>query len=116
MDRRHTRPHSLSDIAREGGSRRSMVHGHPVNYRAENLAAARHGFFKRFLELIVHRAAVQTVRIHLPPAESQVQTCLSREFAFLGREATVFRGCPGRDEWPGSAETRGRGNIWPKRR
>jgi hypothetical protein len=56
------------------------------------------------------------VRIRFPPAESQVQTCLSREFAFLGREAAVFRGCPGRDERPGSAETRGRGNIWPKGR
>src|SRR5262250_1295672 len=54
------------------------------------------------------------VRIHSPPAESQVRTCLSREFAFLGREAAVFRGCPGRDERPGSVETRGRGNIWPK--
>src|SRR5262249_61335816 len=54
------------------------------------------------------------VRIRFPPAESQVRTCLSREFAFLGREAAVFRGCPGRDDRPGSAETRGRGNIWPK--
>src|SRR5262249_17966778 len=27
-----------------------------------------------------------------PPAASQVRTCLSREFAFLGREAAVFRG------------------------
>ena len=54
------------------------------------------------------------VRIHFPPAESQVRTCLSREFAFLGREAAVFRGCPGRYERPGSAETRGRRNIWPK--
>src|SRR5215813_12397009 len=53
-------------------------------------------------------------RIPSPPAESQVRTCLSREFAFLGREAAVFRGCPGRDERPGSAETRRRGNIWPK--
>ena len=43
-----------------------------------------------------------------------MRTCLSREFAFLGREAAVFRGCPGRDEQHGSAETRGRGNIWPK--
>ena len=43
-----------------------------------------------------------------------MQTCLSREFAFLGREAAVFRGCPGRDERPGSAETGERGNIWPK--
>src|ERR1700730_8458853 len=32
------------------------------------------------------------VRIHLSPAVSQVRTCLSREFAFLRREATVFRG------------------------
>ena len=32
------------------------------------------------------------VRIHFPPAESQVRTCLSREFAFLRREAAVFRG------------------------
>jgi hypothetical protein len=60
------------------------------------------------------RAAVLMVRIPFPPAESQVRTCLSREFAFPGREAAVFRGCPGRDERPGSAETRGRGNIWPK--
>src|SRR5262249_56605109 len=62
--------------------------------------------------------AVQTVGAAiLPgclPAESQVRTCLSREFAFLGREAPVFRGCPGRDERPGSAETRRRGNIRPK--
>src|SRR5499426_1826658 len=42
-----------------------------------------------------------------PPAESQVRTSLSREFVFLGREAAVFRGCPGPDERPGSAETRG---------
>ena len=60
------------------------------------------------------RRAVPMVRIRFPPAESQVQTCLSREFAFLGREAAVFRGCPGRDERPGSTETRGRGIIWPK--
>ena len=33
------------------------------------------------------------VRIQLPPAESQVRTCLSREFAFLRREAAVSRGC-----------------------
>src|SRR6266404_1500838 len=32
------------------------------------------------------------VRIHLPPAESQVRTCLSREFAFLRREAAVSAG------------------------
>src|SRR5262245_30910626 len=53
------------------------------------------------------------VRIHSAPAESQVRTCLSREFAFLRREAAVFRGSLGRDERPGWAETRGRGNIWP---
>src|SRR5215471_19172812 len=64
-------------------------------------------------QLLDRKSPIQ-VRIHFPPAESQVQTCLSREFAFLGREAAVFRGCPGRDEQHGSAETRGRGNIWPK--
>ena len=32
------------------------------------------------------------VRIRLPPAESQVRTCLSREFAFLRREAAVSAG------------------------
>src|SRR5215469_4804829 len=66
------------------------------------------------LKTAAYFAAVLEVRIHLPPAESQVRTCLSREFAFLGRGSAVFRGCPGRDERPGSAETRGRGNIWPK--
>src|SRR5262249_57812691 len=48
----------------------------PVPYRGGNLGAG------------------PQVRIRLPPAESQVRTCLSREFAFLGREAAVFRGCP----------------------
>ena len=33
-----------------------------------------------------------TVRIRFPPAESQVRTCLSREFAFLRREAAVSAG------------------------
>src|SRR5215510_15468659 len=46
------------------------------------------------------------VRIHLPPAESQVRTCLSREFAFLRREAAVFRGCTGWGERRLSTETR----------
>ena len=56
------------------------------------------------------RAAVRKVRIHLPPAESQVRTCLSREFAFPGRETAVFRGCPGRDEWAWvGRDTRGAG-------
>jgi hypothetical protein len=32
------------------------------------------------------------VRIPFPPAESQVRTCLSREFAFLRREAAVSAG------------------------
>ena len=53
------------------------------------------------------------VRIRLPPAASQVRTCLSREFAFLGREAAVFRGCPGRDERRGRQRHAGRGNIGP---
>ena len=56
------------------------------------------------------------VRIRLPPAESQVRTCLSREFFFLGREAAVFRGYPGPDERPGSAETRGAREHLAKRR
>src|SRR5262249_648211 len=43
-------------------------------------------------------AAVLKVRIHLPPAGSQVRTCLWREFAFLRREAAVFRGCASRGE------------------
>jgi hypothetical protein len=47
-----------------------MVHGHPVKYRAKNLAGACHGFLRKFLELIVHGTAVLTVRIHLPPAVS----------------------------------------------
>jgi hypothetical protein len=38
------------------------------------------------------------VRIPFAPAASQVRTCLSREFAFLRREAAVFRGCAGRGE------------------
>jgi hypothetical protein len=43
-----------------------MVHGHPVKYRAKSLAGACHGFLRKFLELIAHRTAVLTVRIHLP--------------------------------------------------
>jgi len=35
-----------------------MVHGHPVKYRAKNLAGACHGFLRKFLELIVHHTAV----------------------------------------------------------
>jgi len=37
-------------------------------------------------------APAAMVRIHLPPAVSQVRTCLSREFAFLRREAAVSAG------------------------
>jgi hypothetical protein len=53
------------------------------------------------------------VRIHLPPAASQVRTCLSRECAFLGQEAAVFRGCAGRGERRGRQRRAGRGNIGP---
>jgi hypothetical protein len=53
------------------------------------------------------------VRIRLPPAESLLRTCLSREFAFLGREAGVFRGCAGRGERRGRQRRAGRGNIGP---
>ena len=49
-----------------------------------------------------------------PPAKNQVRTSLVREFAFLGREVAVFRGCPGRDDRTGSAETRRRGNTGRK--
>jgi hypothetical protein len=38
------------------------------------------------------RMAELKVRIQFPPAVSQVRTCLSREFAFLGREAAVLHG------------------------
>jgi hypothetical protein len=51
------------------------------------------------------------VRIHSAPAESQVQTCLSRGFAFLGREAAVFRGCPDRDERTRRAESANVDNV-----
>src|SRR6266403_2035695 len=53
------------------------------------------------------------VRIRLPPAESHVRTCLSREFVFLRREAAVFRGCAGRGERRGRQRRAGRGNIGP---
>ena len=53
------------------------------------------------------------VRISFAPAGSQVRTCLSREFAFLGREAGVFRGCAGRGERRGRQRRAGRGNIGP---
>jgi hypothetical protein len=53
------------------------------------------------------------VRIHLPPAASQVRTCLLREFAFLRREAAVFRGCAGRGSRRGRQRRARRGNIGP---
>ena len=53
------------------------------------------------------------VRIRFPPAESQVRTCLSREFAFLRREAAVFRGCAGRGKRRGRERRAGHGNIGP---
>ena len=64
------------------------------------------------IRVLVVRAG-RMVRIRLPPAESQVRTCLSREFAFLGREAGVFRGCAGRGERRGRQRRAGRGNIGP---
>jgi hypothetical protein len=42
-----------------------------------------------------------------------VRTCLSREFAFLRREAAVFRGCASRGERRGRQRRAGRGNIGP---
>ena len=53
------------------------------------------------------------VRIQSPPAASQVRTCLSREFAFLRREAAVFRECAGRRGRHGRQRRAGRGNIGP---
>src|SRR5262249_47591504 len=53
------------------------------------------------------------VRIRLPPAGSQVRTCLWREFTFLRREAAVFHGCAGRGEWRGRERRVGRDNIGP---
>ena len=53
-------------------------------------------FFVRPLSLVYLEIGSfqRRVRSRLsPPAESQVRTCLSREFAFLRREAAVFRGC-----------------------
>ena len=43
----------------------------------------------------IDRARVLEVRIHLPPAKSQVRTCLWREFVSVRREAAVSRGCGG---------------------
>jgi hypothetical protein len=40
----------------------------------KNLAGACHSFLRKFLELIVHRTAVLTVRIHLLPAASLLRT------------------------------------------
>ncbi len=45
--------------------------------------------------------------IRLPPAATQGRTCLSREFAFLRRDAAVFRGCAGRGERRGRRARRG---------
>src|SRR5262245_27179897 len=53
------------------------------------------------------------VRIHLPPAESHVRTCLSREFVSPGQEAAVFGGCAGRGERRGRQRRAGGGNIRP---
>src|SRR5262245_21021634 len=61
----------------------------------------------------IHRTRVREVRIRLPPAGSQVRTCLSREFAFLRREAAVFRGRASRGERRGRQRRAGRGNIGP---
>src|SRR5438270_13777973 len=55
-----------------------MGHAHPVQYRAKNLAGACHGFLRKFLELIVHRTAVLTVQIHLPPPASPLSLVPSR--------------------------------------
>src|SRR6202035_3230025 len=55
-------------------ARRSLGPGpwprHRLTGDEGHLVGDSHGFLKKFLELIVHRAAVLTVRIHLPPADS----------------------------------------------
>jgi hypothetical protein len=53
------------------------------------------------------------VRIRFPPVRSQVQTCLSREFAFIRREAAVFGGCAGRGERRSRQRRAGDGDIGP---
>src|SRR5215470_7947421 len=58
----------------------------------------------------ISRAELE-VRIHFPPAESQVRTCLSREFAFLRREAAVSRGCAGWGERRGRQRRTRSSNI-----
>src|SRR5215831_15538849 len=73
-----------SKTSRFALTRSDAVMHPPIPGNARN-AAEIHGFC----------AAVPEVRIHLSPAESQVRTCLSREFAFLRREAAVFRGLCG---------------------
>src|SRR5215468_126975 len=55
------------------------------------------------------------VRIHSAPAESQVRTCLSREFAFLRREAAVFRGCAPLGWRRGRRRRAGWSNIAPRK-
>src|SRR6266436_1501782 len=53
------------------------------------------------------------VRIQLPPAESQVRTCLSREFAFLRREAAVSAGVRAGASGAVGRDVAGRGYIVP---
>src|SRR5215471_585672 len=66
--------------------------------------------------LLAGNSAVQRrVRSRLsPPAESQVRTCLSREFAFLRREAAVFRGCAPLGWRRGRRRRAGWSNIAPR--
>ena len=46
---------------------------------------------KKFLELIVHRTAVLTVRIHLPPAVNQVRTAIGPpEFPLAPRKQKLL--------------------------
>src|SRR5215813_12313652 len=64
-------------------------------------------------QLLDRKSPIQ-VRIHLPPAVSQVRTCLSREFAFLRREAAVFRGCAPLGWRRGRRRRPGWSNIAPR--
>jgi hypothetical protein len=78
---------------------------------ATSLANSR--YFRLVAQRYPHPQVGPRVRIRFPPAGSQVRTCLSREFAFLSREAAVFRRCAGRGERRGRQRRAGRGNIGP---
>jgi len=76
-------------------------------------AADEAGLIRPVGRLAMKTSVGPAVRIPFPPAESQVRTCLSREFAFPSREGAVFRGCV----WAGAGgvvkRRAGHGSIAP---